>query len=53
MRHKLEVSQLAGTIHPYPTYSTGIQLLASEMAVDHVLDGLSGQLIRAASRIAR
>jgi pyruvate/2-oxoglutarate dehydrogenase complex dihydrolipoamide dehydrogenase (E3) component len=53
MRHKLEVSQLAGTIHPYPTYATGIQLLASDVAVDHVLSGLSGRLIRAASRIAR
>ena len=42
MRHKLKVNHLAGTIHPYPTYSTGIQLLATEVAVDHVLNGLPG-----------
>jgi len=53
MQHNLKVSDLAGTIHPYPTYSTGIQLLTSEMTVEHTLNGLSGNLIRAASKLAR
>jgi len=53
MQHKLKVSDLAGTIHPYPTYNSGIQLLATEMAVKHTLNGLSGQLIRAASKMVR
>ena len=53
MQHKLKVSDIASTIHPYPTYSTGIQLLATEMSVDHALSGLSGKVIRTASQIAR
>jgi hypothetical protein len=53
MQHKLKVSDLSGTIHPYPTYNSGIQFLATEMAVEHTLDGLSGQLIRAASKMVR
>ncbi len=53
MQHRLKVSDLAGTIHPYPTYCTGIQVLATEMAVEHSLTGFSGALIRAASKMAR
>lgn len=53
MQHGITVSRLAATIHPYPTYSTGIQLLASEVAVDRALEGMSGRLLRAAARIAR
>jgi pyruvate/2-oxoglutarate dehydrogenase complex dihydrolipoamide dehydrogenase (E3) component len=53
MLKNLRVSDLAGTIHAYPTYSSGIQLLASEMAIDHVLSGPLGMLIRAASKITR
>lgn len=53
MQHKLKISDIAGTIHPYPTYSTGIQLLATEVAVEHTLTGFSGKLIRAASQMAR
>lgn len=53
MEHKLKVSDLAGIIHPYPTYNSGIQLLATEMAVEHSLNGFSGRLIRAASKMVR
>ena len=53
MRHKLTIRDLAATIHPYPTYSTGLQLLASEMAVDQALAGVGGTLLRTASKIAR
>jgi pyruvate/2-oxoglutarate dehydrogenase complex dihydrolipoamide dehydrogenase (E3) component len=53
MQNKLKVSDLASTIHPYPTYNSGIQLLATEMAVEHSLTGFSGTLLRTASRMAR
>lgn len=53
MHKHLSVSDLAGTIHAYPTYSSGIQLLTSEMAIDHMLRGPLGSLIRTASKIAR
>jgi pyruvate/2-oxoglutarate dehydrogenase complex dihydrolipoamide dehydrogenase (E3) component len=53
MQKKLKVSDLASTIHPYPTYNSGIQLLATEMAVQYTLTGISGSLIRTASRFAR
>lgn len=53
MQKDLKVSDLAGTVHPYPTYSTGIQLMASEMAVNHALGGLSGIVIRGASKLKR
>jgi pyruvate/2-oxoglutarate dehydrogenase complex dihydrolipoamide dehydrogenase (E3) component len=53
MENKLKVSDLASTIHPYPTYNSGIQLLATEMAVAHSLTGFSGALLRTASRMVR
>jgi pyruvate/2-oxoglutarate dehydrogenase complex dihydrolipoamide dehydrogenase (E3) component len=53
MQQKLKVHDLASTIHPYPTYNSGIQLLATEMAVEHTLAGISGSMIRTASRFAR
>jgi hypothetical protein len=52
MQYKLKISGLAGTIHPYPTYASGVQLLLSELAVDRALSSFSGNLIRAVSRIA-
>jgi hypothetical protein len=53
MQNKLKVSDLASTIHPYPTYNSGIQLLATEMAVEHSLTGFSGTLLRTAFRLTR
>ena len=53
MQSKLKVSDLASTIHPYPTYNSGIQLLATEIAVEQSLTGFSGTLLRTASRLAR
>ena len=53
MQQKLKVSDLASAIHPYPTYNSGIQLLATEMAVEQALTGFSGSMIRTASRLAR
>ncbi|MGC8484195.1 MAG: dihydrolipoyl dehydrogenase family protein [Candidatus Baltobacteraceae bacterium] len=53
MRHNLRVGAVAGSIHPYPTYSSGVQLLASDVAIDSALSGFAGTLIRAASKITR
>ncbi|GAC1387643.1 MAG: FAD-dependent oxidoreductase [Vulcanimicrobiaceae bacterium] len=51
MQNRIRIGQLAQTIHPYPTYSSAVQLLASEMAMDRALDGPSGYLIRILSKI--
>jgi len=53
MRHKLKLSALASTIHPYPTYSTGIQLLSTRMAVERAFSGSSGKIIRGLSSLWR
>ena len=53
MKQKLKINDLAGTIHAYPTYSTGVQLLAVEMTIDKLLSGTSGKIIRKVSKIIR
>ena len=53
MKHGLSVSDLAGAIHAYPTYSTSVQQLAAEMATEHTLSGFSGKIIRGISKIIR
>ena len=53
MKQKLKLMDIAGTIHAYPTYSTGVQLLATEMAVEKLLSGTSGRIIRTLSAVAR
>jgi pyruvate/2-oxoglutarate dehydrogenase complex dihydrolipoamide dehydrogenase (E3) component len=53
MQQRLKASDLASAIHPYPTYNSGVQLLATEIAVEQALTGLSGSMIRTASRLAR
>lgn len=53
LQQKLKLSDLASIIHPYPTYNSGIQLLATEMAVEQSMIGVSGTLIRAASKMVR
>jgi pyruvate/2-oxoglutarate dehydrogenase complex dihydrolipoamide dehydrogenase (E3) component len=53
MKSKLKIADLAGTIHPYPTYSTGVQQLAADITVTHLLSGTSGKLIRGLSRAIR
>lgn len=53
MDHKLKINDLAGTIHAYPTYSTGVQLLLTDMAVEARLSGASGRIIRGLSELVR
>jgi len=42
----LSVSDLSTTIHPYPTYSVGIQQLMSEQYTASLLSGVSGRLLK-------
>lgn len=49
----LKLKDLAGTIHPYPTYSSGVQQMAVDITVEHLLSGASGKLVRTLSRMAR
>ncbi|MGH8218879.1 MAG: dihydrolipoyl dehydrogenase family protein [Steroidobacteraceae bacterium] len=49
---RLTVAQMASAIHPYPTYSSAIQLLASELAVRENLSGRKGKLVRALARFS-
>jgi pyruvate/2-oxoglutarate dehydrogenase complex dihydrolipoamide dehydrogenase (E3) component len=49
MKHGLKINDVAGTIHAYPTYSTGLQLLLTEMSLEQFLSGTSGKIIRAVS----
>jgi pyruvate/2-oxoglutarate dehydrogenase complex dihydrolipoamide dehydrogenase (E3) component len=51
MHQDIKIDKLAGIIHPYPTYSTTIQFIATEMAMRHAFGGLSGKLIRIAARL--
>ena len=53
MQKKIRLADLASVIHPYPTYSSGIQLLATEMAMTKAMAGASGRMIRGASRLVR
>ena len=53
MRNGLKLADLAATVHPYPTYSTGVQLLATQMAVETAFSGFSGQLLRGVSALWR
>jgi pyruvate/2-oxoglutarate dehydrogenase complex dihydrolipoamide dehydrogenase (E3) component len=53
LKEHMNVSDLAGAIHAYPTYSTAVQQLAAEMAIERTLAGISGKLIRGLSKIIR
>lgn len=53
MRNRLTLSDLSVTVHPYPTYSTGVQLLATSMAVERSFGGTSGKLIRGIAALWR
>ncbi len=53
LQKKMKVSDMASPIHPYPTYTSGIQMLATEMAIKYAMTGFSGTLIRTASKAWR
>jgi len=53
MKQRMKIGELAGAIHPYPTYSTAVQQMAAEIAVEHLLSGTSGKLVRGLSKAFR
>lgn len=53
IRNRLTLADLASTIHPYPTYSSGVQFLATKMAVEQAFKGTSGKIIRGLSALWR
>ena len=53
IRNRLKLADLASTIHPYPTYSSGVQFLATKMAMEQAFAGTSGKLIRGLSALWR
>ncbi len=53
MKEKMKIKELAGAIHPYPTYSTAVQQMAADITVEHLLSGASGTFIRGLSRVVR
>jgi pyruvate/2-oxoglutarate dehydrogenase complex dihydrolipoamide dehydrogenase (E3) component len=53
LKHGWKATDLASIVHPYPTYSTAIQQLTADMAVEHLLSGVSGRLLRGVSKLIR
>lgn len=49
IHNQLKLADLAATIHPYPTYSSGIQFLATKMAMEQAFGGAYGKLLRGVS----
>lgn len=48
-----KVQEIASVVHPYPTYSIGVQFLATKMAMTESFSGSKGRLLRAVSRLYR
>jgi len=53
MKQRMKVGDLAGAIHPYPTYSTAVQQLAADISVERLLSGTSGRVVRGLSKVFR
>lgn len=53
IRNRLKLADLAATIHPYPTYSSGVQFLATQMAMEQTFSRTRGRILRAVSRLWR
>jgi pyruvate/2-oxoglutarate dehydrogenase complex dihydrolipoamide dehydrogenase (E3) component len=51
IRYGLKLKDLASAIHAYPTYSTGLQLLATEVSVEKLMSGASGKIVRGLSAL--
>ncbi|MGA7158297.1 MAG: FAD-dependent oxidoreductase [Acidobacteriaceae bacterium] len=49
IRNRLKLADVAATIHPYPTYCSGIQFLATRMAMDQTFSGGYGKFLRGIS----
>lgn len=44
MKQGIGLDKLAGTIHAYPTYSTALQLMATDVALDTFFNGTLGKI---------
>jgi pyruvate/2-oxoglutarate dehydrogenase complex dihydrolipoamide dehydrogenase (E3) component len=53
IKQNVKVADLAGAIHAYPTYSSGIQQLAADMTIEKLLTGTSSTIVRGLSKIIR
>jgi pyruvate/2-oxoglutarate dehydrogenase complex dihydrolipoamide dehydrogenase (E3) component len=53
IKQKVKAVDLAGAIHAYPTYSTGVQQLAADMTIEKLLSGTAGKIVRGLSKIVR
>lgn len=53
LKSGLKVADLAGAIHAYPTYSTAVQQLAADVAIENLLSSTTGRIIRGLSKIIR
>lgn len=53
LQNKLRLKDLAGVMHPYPTYSTAVQQMAADATVDHTLAGTPGKVIKGLSKLVR
>jgi pyruvate/2-oxoglutarate dehydrogenase complex dihydrolipoamide dehydrogenase (E3) component len=53
MNQGVKIKELAGAIHPYPTYSTMVQQMAAEITIEQLLTGTSGKLVRGLSKMLR
>jgi pyruvate/2-oxoglutarate dehydrogenase complex dihydrolipoamide dehydrogenase (E3) component len=53
IKQGMTIADLPGAIHAYPTYSTAIQQMAADIAVDDRLSGASGKIILGLSKFVR
>jgi pyruvate/2-oxoglutarate dehydrogenase complex dihydrolipoamide dehydrogenase (E3) component len=53
IEHGLKLKDLASAIHAYPTYSTGLQLLATDVSVERLMSGTSGKIVRGLAALVR
>lgn len=47
---EMKLSELASTIHVYPTFGSGLQQAASTATVSRITSGLKGKLMQAMAR---
>ncbi len=50
LKQNLKMRDLSGAIHVYPTYSTPVQRLAGDVALEDFLTSFAGRLVRSLSR---
>jgi len=49
----LKIQDVASVLHPYPTYGTGVQLLATQISIQRATSGIAGKVLRTAARLSR